>query len=729
MSLTNHSRSSQRTSFLSSKKVTLNTCRNMEYVMLCQKLNQSVMFSLIRKSRQIHSVNRRMFSYSRLLCQRKEKRNMKAQKLSEKRQYNDHSDSVSVAIQMMSNKLRMHSKHGSFEKKIISGNELKSALEEISLDTEASLNKTRYEMSSNDMIDEDKLDDEMDDDGYYVETITLEDDYTESTSRKSTKRQVRISGHPDPSVPKSNIPCCGCGAELHCQDTIIPGYMPSEKFKTLTRNELKQSVCQRCHLMTHHELCLNVKVDANEYPQIISKIKQERGLVVVIVDLMDITNSIFPDLLKYIGRSRPLFIVGNKVDLVPKDQAGYLRSVRQTLFEECEKAGLNYKGSNIKHVCLISAKTGYGIEELVTKLMQDWQRQGHVFLVGCTNVGKSSVFNALLQTDYCKAKVRDVIQRATISVWPGTTLNLLKFPIIQPEGWRIHKRLQKLQQTRSEHEEEVKLQRTKLKEKGMPKYAPLQDSRLEQEVKKKEKDLDYEGQELVSFSMSRSGNLQELSGRQNNRACQPHDMSVLGKLSQSRWTYDTPGVVNPQQILTLLTPEELKVILHKVVSAPRVFVLNQSQTLFVSGLSRIDYCQGERSIFLTVHCSPDLPVHVKDTVDADSFYEEKIGTKAFAVPVPESDWMERLPALIGQEFRMTGIGWDTAVGDLQLSSLGWVSVMAHRDMEVRLRGYTPGGRGCHMRVPALLPNVLAFRGKRAKKSSPAYSTRKLISPR
>jgi ribosome biogenesis GTPase A len=51
---------------------------------------------------------------------------------------------------------------------------------------------------------------------------------------------------------------------------------------------------------------------------------------------------------------------------------------------------------------------------------------GDVYLVGCTNVGKSTLFNALLQSDYCKVKAVDLIQRATTSPWPGTTLNLLK---------------------------------------------------------------------------------------------------------------------------------------------------------------------------------------------------------------------------------------------------------------------------------------------------------------
>lgn len=55
---------------------------------------------------------------------------------------------------------------------------------------------------------------------------------------------------------------------------------------------------------------------------------------------------------------------------------------------------------------------------------------GDVYLVGCTNVGKSSLFNALLQSDYCKTKAVDLMQRATTAPWPGTTLNLLKVELI-----------------------------------------------------------------------------------------------------------------------------------------------------------------------------------------------------------------------------------------------------------------------------------------------------------
>ena len=41
-------------------------------------------------------------------------------------------------------------------------------------------------------------------------------------------------------------------------------------------------------------------------------------------------------------------------------------------------------------------------------------------------MGKSTLFNVFLQSDLCKVQAVDLIQRATVSAWPGTTLNLLK---------------------------------------------------------------------------------------------------------------------------------------------------------------------------------------------------------------------------------------------------------------------------------------------------------------
>ncbi|KAK7072415.1 nitric oxide associated protein 1 [Halocaridina rubra] len=96
--------------------------------------------------------------------------------------------------------------------------------------------------------------------------------------------------------------------------------------------------------------------------------------------------------------------------------------------------------ANIIYATLISAHTGFGIERLITKIQKTWANKGDIYLVGCTNTGKSTLFNALLGSDMCKVQASDFILRATTSPWPGTTLNMLKviqeFEIVLT--WNIH---------------------------------------------------------------------------------------------------------------------------------------------------------------------------------------------------------------------------------------------------------------------------------------------------
>ncbi|CAF4904865.1 unnamed protein product [Rotaria sp. Silwood1] len=54
---------------------------------------------------------------------------------------------------------------------------------------------------------------------------------------------------------------------------------------------------------------------------------------------------------------------------------------------------------------------------------------GGVYLLSGTNVGKSSLFNSLIDSDLCHIHALDCIQRATQSNLPGTIMNVLRFPI------------------------------------------------------------------------------------------------------------------------------------------------------------------------------------------------------------------------------------------------------------------------------------------------------------
>lgn len=192
---------------------------------------------------------------------------------------------------------------------------------------------------------------------------------------RSGKKVVEFYGTPDPTVPMSKVPCHGCGALLHCQGPGIPGYVPSQKFISTPENQLKDITCQRCHLLLAFNIAVDIAVGPSDYEAIISEIKQKIALLVLVVDLTDLPDSFCKTMTSLTGRKRPLYIIGNKVDLLPKDDDGYLTRIRNSLLKLCEDCGLSKK-EDIKHVALISAKTGYGIEDLITQLMCDWSHKG-----------------------------------------------------------------------------------------------------------------------------------------------------------------------------------------------------------------------------------------------------------------------------------------------------------------------------------------------------------------
>ena len=65
---------------------------------------------------------------------------------------------------------------------------------------------------------------------------------------------------------------------------------------------------------------------------------------------------------------------------------------------------------------------------------------------------------------------------------------------------------------------------------------------------------------------------------------------------ESRWCFDTPGSIHPDQVLHLLTTEELMLTIPQRIISPRTYALERNQTLFLAGLGRLDFLGGSRSI-------------------------------------------------------------------------------------------------------------------------------------
>ncbi|XP_060758467.1 nitric oxide-associated protein 1 isoform X2 [Neoarius graeffei] len=504
----------------------------------------------------------------------------------------------------------------------------------------------------------------------------------ERSRKKKTKQEQKIYGSPDAEMPISDVSCSGCGALMHCMSPEVPGYLPSEKYKQLIEEDkLKKAICQRCFLLTHHQKALNITMSKDEYRKIVSRIKSEKALVLLIVDLLDLPDSIVLDLPRLVGGNKHIVVLGNKVDLLPGDSQNYLQRIRKQLVQYCTDAGIPCRDS--KDVHLISAKTGYGIENLITMLQASWKYKGDVYLVGTANAGKSTLFNTLLESDYCKSRASDVIRKATISPWPGTTLNLLKFPIINPTPYRMFRRAERLRLAAQQTEDDLDPEELKriqhFRKQGyligrVGRTFRVQTSR----------------NDLVEFdpdSLSVGEDLNEDNARKPNSEDEPEAEFTYNEIKDAHWFYDTPGIMKERDILSLLNEQEVKLVVPTHAITPRTFLLKPGMVLFLGALARIDYLEGNQPCWFTVVASSQIPVHITSLDKADLTYQKHAGQTLLAVPTGGEERMKMFPAFVSQDFELEGRGLDTAVTDIKLSSAGWIAVTAPESERLLLRSH------------------------------------------
>ena len=107
---------------------------------------------------------------------------------------------------------------------------------------------------------------------------------------------------------------------------------------------------------------------------------------------------------------------------------------------------------------------------------------------------------------------------------------------------------------------------------------------------------------------------------------------------------DTPGIINHHQMAHFVDKQDLKIILPKKEIKPRVFQLNEGQTLFFGGLARFDYIRGGRRSF-ACHFSNEMNIHRTKTENAAELYEKHVGEM---LTPPRQDQIESFPELVKQ---------------------------------------------------------------------------------
>lgn len=355
------------------------------------------------------------------------------------------------------------------------------------------------------------------------------------------------------------LSCIGCGAKIQTEHKEELGYTPvSALEKGIESGEV---YCQRCFRLRHYNDIQDISLTSDDFLRLLNSISEEDALIINVIDIFDFNGSLIPGLHRFVGNN-PVLLVGNKVDILPKSlKRGKLT---QWMRERAHEAGLRPID-----VYLTSGKKNSEMLSLL-EVIEKYRKGKGVYVVGVTNVGKSTIINGIIKAT---SGIQELI---TTSQFPGTTLDKIEIPL-------------------------------------------------------------DDGHVLV----------------------------------------DTPGIIHQHQMAHYLGKQDMKIASPTKEIKPKTFQLNAGQTLFLGGLARFDFMQGERASF-TVYASNALEIHRTKLEKADDFYEKHVG--GLLTP-PQATEKTDFPELVRHEFSVN------EGTDIVFSGLGWITIQE----KAVIAAYAPRG--------------------------------------
>lgn len=192
--------------------------------------------------------------------------------------------------------------------------------------------------------------------------------------------------------------CIGCGIELQDDNVLLEGYTTS----------LENDICSRCFRMKNYGEYQIVTKSNDDYIEILKSVNNTKDLVLYTIDLLNINKDI-NEIRKYINNK--ILLVLNKRDVLPK-------SIKDEKIISYIK-GLN---TDFDDVVIVSNLKNYNID-LLLSMIKKYKTSRNVYVVGHTNVGKSSLINNLMKN------YSDNSSELTISPLPSTTLNKISIKL------------------------------------------------------------------------------------------------------------------------------------------------------------------------------------------------------------------------------------------------------------------------------------------------------------
>ncbi|KII65231.1 Nitric oxide-associated protein 1 [Thelohanellus kitauei] len=493
---------------------------------------------------------------------------------------------------------------------------------------------------------------------------------------------------------KLPLRCHGCGSFFHNDPSLNHGYLRDELFERLNRGvtSVNQLRCKSCFDQINHSKPLPMFMGRNLYRSTMSFVTRRPCLVIYVIDVTDMYGSIADDLVDLLGFNKRVILVFNKIDLLPQDGC-HLHAMKHVTM--CSKLLIerhpSFIGLKILDYVLTSFEKRVGLSELIHSIIKHYLTDQNLVIMGGCNAGKSTLFN-IFQNLMSHQQFEGLPSASTVSQFPGTTSNLIRFPI------------------------------TSKFISSLGKWFTQESSEIQSPETFTIDPVIFEDLKLDKFTANRMEEAQKERIFNINKISRYHLSNALYiptcSINKQRWLYDTPSTVTKNQIWNRLNTAEMKVLLFSCPIHPRTFKIPQHYSICIADLCRIDVVsvtevtcpisneQKTTRVILSVFTEHQVPTFTCPTSGMETRLEMLSRHKKLRVPEkPDSKLTDYKPV----ELDLSGVNIKRCASDICIPSIGWIGVACAPHVRVKLKIWTRG-QEISIRTPALIQQLIMCKG-------------------